>query len=923
MLRVFTSKSANAAKKYFTESLSKGDYYIEDREFIGEWGGKVAKKLNLVGEVDKKKFEQLVDNINPVTGARLNPRHSPNRRVGYDITFSVPKSVSLLYDVTNDSEILEAFRDSVRETMQEMEERLRTQDTGEDGKFKPVTGNMVWAEFVHFEARPVDGVPDPHLHAHCFTMNTTFYEAKERFQAGEFYDLKRSAPYFEAAFDARMANRLVGMGYSIERKEKGWEVEGVSLDLIREFSRRTEQIEREARKRGITADFIKDTLAAETRDSKKEILSYEEVLKIRDERLGEEGKQFFEGLYAEKDLRRAEGKERGDVTPEEAMDYAVRSAFERSSVVDTDRVMAYALKFGLGSVSVEDIKREVLRDGILIKEVDGRRLSTLPEIIESERSIVSLSLETKETMEPLYDGEYSFKDRIFESESAAEQKEAVLHVLKSSDKIIGIDGVAGGGKTTLMKEAVAGIEEGGHKVFVFAPTSKASNIVLRSKGFDGATTVSDLTRKELRDEMRGQVIWIDEAGMLSVHQMRNVFDIAERLDCKKVVLSGDIQQHGAVERGDGFRVLIENGDLNPAQVKKIQRQNVVTHKDYHDVVDHFSRGEVEEAFKVLDKMEAIKEFEPENYLGEAAKDYVECIDRAVLVSPTHAEGERLTDLVRDKLRDSSLLTGEDRIFVTQKNLSWTEAERGDSVRYDQEGLIVQFSENVGSFHGGERVEVVKREGKNVYVADCDGQVKFLDLEQADKFDVFEKTETSLSVGDKVRITRNGYVGRNRVDNGEIYDVVGFTRSGDVKLKGGIILPKDYGNFTYGYCSTSYGAQGMDDKIVISAIGTGTTGAISAQQMYVTVSRGQEEVRIYTDDSQVLRQAVKDGIEMSGLDFESLDDEAEKFVVVDEMIREGKFGYGEGGVEVTQAYVWDSRGGYRGESKPERGYDYGL
>ena len=36
------------------------------------------------------------------------------------------------------------------------------------------TGNMAWGEFIHFTSRPVDGVPDPHLHAHCFVFNTTF-----------------------------------------------------------------------------------------------------------------------------------------------------------------------------------------------------------------------------------------------------------------------------------------------------------------------------------------------------------------------------------------------------------------------------------------------------------------------------------------------------------------------------------------------------------------------------------------------------------------------------------------------------------------------------------------------------------------------------------------------------------------------------
>lgn len=859
MLRITVSKSANAAKQYFNDALSKGDYYFEGREHVGYWHGNLKERFSLSDSVEKEVFFKLIDNINPVDDSKLNPRGGQNRRVGYDVTYSVPKSISLAYDHLNDERILEAFRESVHETMQEMESHMCTQDYDESRrKIKPITGNMLWAEFVHFESRPVDGVPDPHLHAHCYVMNTTYHARHERFQACEIYDIHRSAPYYQAAFDARMANKMGELGYAVERTYKGWELVGVPREMIEEFSKRTEQVEREARKREIYSASIKDTLASETRDLKSESLPYEDVQRIKKERLGEEGARILENL------QHHESDEGIRITASEAVDYAIAHAFERASVVPLDRIKAYALEYGIGSVSVEEIEQEVFRGNILTKRVDHRDMATLPEIIESEQAIAAFCLEDQGRSEALVKGEYTCKDPIFEQESAKQQKEAVLHVLSSQNRVIGVDGVAGGGKTTLMEEAIRGIEASGTKVFTFAPSSNASRIVLKSKGFEEATTVADLTSSELQTHMKGQVLWVDEAGLLSVNQMHEVFKRAEELEVKKIILSGDIQQHGAVERGNGFKTLIDEGNLHPAKVKKVQRQNVETHKPYHDTVVDLSRGDVDRAFDRLEKMEAIKE--EEYYLEEAAKHYAEHIDEAVLVSPTHMEGGLLTGLVRDRMKEKGMLQGEDRRFETQRNLSWTQAQRADSTNYEQEGLIVQFSKKVEGFRKSERVQVVGCEEGTVLVSGSDGQVKPLDLEKAGAFDVFSRRETDLAIGDRIRITRNGFVGNKRLDNGTIHEVMGFTSGGHVQLDGGVTLPKDYANFTHGYCTTSHGSQGMDNKMVIAAIGGTSLPAVSDQQMYVTVSRGREEVYIYTDDAMALRKSVKDSVKMSAMEF---------------------------------------------------------
>ncbi len=119
MLRITQQDSSQGAKRYY----GSADYYSEGQEIIGSWGGRAAERLGLQGVVDKESFDRLCDNLDPRDGKPLTVRTRSERTVGYDFTFSVPKSVSLLYALTGDREILAAFRAAVDETMREIEVR--------------------------------------------------------------------------------------------------------------------------------------------------------------------------------------------------------------------------------------------------------------------------------------------------------------------------------------------------------------------------------------------------------------------------------------------------------------------------------------------------------------------------------------------------------------------------------------------------------------------------------------------------------------------------------------------------------------------------------------------------------------------------------------------------------------------------------
>src|SRR5262249_38466058 len=153
MIRMTQQDSAKDAKRYYASA----DYYSEGQEIVGAWGGQGAARLGLKGTVDRFSFERLCDNRHPLSGSPLTARTRSDRTVGYDFTFSVPKSVSLLHALSGDQDILTAFRSAVDETMREMESEMKTRVRRNGDDTDRNTGNMVWAEFIHTTSRPVDG----------------------------------------------------------------------------------------------------------------------------------------------------------------------------------------------------------------------------------------------------------------------------------------------------------------------------------------------------------------------------------------------------------------------------------------------------------------------------------------------------------------------------------------------------------------------------------------------------------------------------------------------------------------------------------------------------------------------------------------------------------------------------------------------
>jgi conjugative relaxase-like TrwC/TraI family protein len=872
VLRINQNNSAAGAKSYY----STADYYTQAQELTGRWCGKGAAMLGLhgqiTGEVGKQQWNRLCDNLHPLTGAKLMPRTREERRIGYDINFHAPKSLSVLYSLTHDAQVLEAFREAVSATMAQMESEMQTRVRAGGRDEDRTTGNLVYGEFVHTTARPVDGIPDPHLHAHCFTFNTTFDKDEQRWKAGQFGGLKHNAPYFEAVFHAELAHRMQQLGLAVQRTRQGWELGDLPASIVKKFSRRTAQIEQEAAEKGISSAKQKDKLGAKTRERKAKHLTHDELVQAWSARLSPEESMAVSRVARDLGVTRADGDAPSDpskhaskfkTTPlshgrhtaepaippspdftREVVELAKEHCFERSAVVPEREVLARAMRLGVGHVTPHAVIDAAVRSDLIAREIGGRRMVTTREVLAEGQAILDCARAGRGACSAL--GSRDEKPvRDFLSD---EQLSALRHVLSSTDRVVLLRGAAGTGKTTLMQETVGAIERNGKRVFTFAPSAGASHGVLNEAGFTDANTVAMLLEDRAKHEaMRGQVIWIDEAGLLGSKATRRVLALASELHAR-VILSGDKRQHGSVERGGVLALLEREAGLVPAELRQIRRQGGA----YKQAVMALSEGKVAEGFARLDELGWVREIpdrsQREHQLAKAYLESVRAKGSTLVVCPTHHEALAVTQEIRAMLRQQGKLQSPGTTYQQLRPVSLTLAERRDPLSY-RSGDVLVFHKHAPGIRKGSKY-VIGREGP-------------APLAYADRYSVYRPDVISIAAGDRIRITKNRAPRREvcgpsnmRLNNGDLLTVQAIDAKGDLELSNGARLSKDFGHIDYGYVVTSHASQGKSVDRVIVAQSSVSFRASSREQFYVSVSRGKSQALIVTDDKQALQEAVQ-------------------------------------------------------------------
>jgi hypothetical protein len=522
----------------------------------------------------------------------------------------------------------------------------------------------------------------------------------------------------------------------------------------------------------------------------------------------------------------------------QVLNHAVEHIFERKSVVPEHELLSVALSHRLGAVNLNDLKATVKHLPNLVKTERG--FST-KEIVATELALIQTVNSGCDSVAPLHPG-YKPADWLGE-----DQRRAIYHVLRTSDRITGLKGLAGSGKTTALRELVAACKEGNIEPLFCAPTAAATD-VLRKEGFEAKTLQSLLLSKPVLTER--QLIVLDEAGAVGMDDMKRLFDCARDA---RIILSGDTGQHASVARGDALRILERHSDFKSGQLTAIRRQRKA---EYRKAVELAAQKQTVEAFAQLERMAAITEVLADGHHDlhdAAAKSYLQALTEnksVLLVAPTWNEIETVTGKVRAELKSSGRLALDEKEFQVFDSLSWTEAQKQDARQY-RPGMAIQFHRRGHGFEKGETVAVVAVENDSLKIQHGDGTESLFPLGAGTACDVGEKRKLKVAAGDKLLLQANR---QKKFINGELVEVRAI-QGDSILLADGRVIPVDYRNFTHGYAVTSHAAQGKTVDEVLLVASSRSLPAIHQEQFYVSISRGRERCQIFTDDSDLLRSHV--------------------------------------------------------------------
>ena len=855
---MFTAKPQKnrlAATTYFDEHLSHNDYYTQQESQAGYWLGQGTERLGLKpGQaVTRAAFMRLCDNQHPETGTKLTQVHLQDRRIFFDFTCSAPKSVSILAVTMDDRRIVAAHREASAVALRELEvfagTRVRKAGAMEDR----TTGSLVGAAFQHTSSRALD----PQLHTHFTLFNATFDPVEGRWKALQTAAMFGAIHYGTAVYRNELATRLHALGYGTRQTAHGFEIEGVDQKLIERFSKRAQQrnaaVAREEQRLGrkLTNDEISHAVH-QSRPRKLKNASERDVRTAQLDELGFFEQRALRALIAQANGPRQDFGERVDVT--NAVRHAIDHAFARQSVAPEHALLEAALVKGCGQLELAGLKRDLAARPELVRV--GSEYSTR-DILRCELEMirhVDHGLGVAEPIAPRFE----VGPRL-----GGDQRAALNVVLSSRDRITGLQGLAGAGKTTTLRELHAAVRASGRELIVCAPSAAATD-VLRKEGFFEAVTVAKfLAQTDPARLPSHAVLVVDEAGTLGTRDMNKIF---EKAMGARVVLVGDTGQHAPVAQGDALRILENHSGYRFGQLTEIRRQRSEALKETVSLAARQCTGE---AFARLAKAGEVVELGDTLALHQkAAGDYWQATQQGktvLVVSPTWTEIAAVTAAIRAKLRAGQQLAAKEEKMHVFDPIGWTDAQKRLVTHYEP-GLQLRFVKTTVQFKAGETVEVVEHAGKQLRVQRADGRaVLFAPSRSPSSFEVGQKREIGVAAGDVLLLRANapGLV------NGERVTVKAIERE-RITLTDGRTLPASYRTFSHGYAVTSHAAQGKTVDEVLVVASSRSFAAVSQEQFYVSISRARERARLYTDDAELLRRRVEDthtrkaAVELAGL-----------------------------------------------------------
>lgn len=900
---ILTRASVGDVASYYGDGAD--DYYAKDGE-AQVWQGRGAAMLGLSGEVDPKRFRELlrgqVDGMS--AAARGSTRDDSRARIGIDFTFSAPKSVSVLALVGGHEDLITAHDRAVTKVMEAVEREARARRKVAGVSYEEVTGNLVIAKFRHETTR----AQDPELHTHAVMLNLT-HRSDGEWRALKNDGIIAMTRFAGVQYRAELARELEARGYKLAYGREGtFEIASFSRAQIQAFSRRSAQIEAQLAAQGLNRETAtagqKQTAAMQTRRRKEAALDRDALhaewrdraRKLEIELGAKAGKQppRVEKLR----IFKTPGAVAEMIAARDAVRHATAHLAEREAAFTRTRLLEVAFQHGVEGVRpdaiLEALRREV-EEGHLVAEPDSYFLAgerpaealpltgwieqlkvegvaleqgqmllgeaveegrlvlaparyTTAVAIERELEILRIERTGRDAVAPLFNAERAAHRTAKEKLTVGQWKAAVL-MLSSRNRVIGIEGFAGTGKSHMLKAAKVQIDAAGYEMRALA-TYGTQVDALRELGVKSQTVASFLQAQDRKLTPKSLLV-IDEAGVVPASQMAQLLQAAERAGAR-VVLLGDRGQTKAIEAGRPFDQLIQSG-MALARMTEIQRQENAKLKE---AVGLAATGKAKAA---LDKLEVVYEIRDDHQRRRLiARDYAALTpaerEQTDILSGTNAGRREINAMIRHELGLTERST--EVAFLVRRDT--TAAERRWAKNYEV-GDRIQLEKDYPSLplKRGVPYEVVGHGDWNrllLSVGDKGETYSFTPSRYA-KVSVYETAPGELAPGDLVRITRNdpsldvATGDRFRVEKVMLGKV--HLSDGERKLQLPINQPL---HVDHAYASTFHSSQGRTtDRVFLEVESQRMT--TSKDTFYVAISRPRHEARVYTDDIGKLPKAI--------------------------------------------------------------------
>ena len=914
------------------------------------WHGQAAAALNLRGHVVPSRFESVLSGKVPKTEIRLGRLVEGKRqhRPGWDITFSAPKSVSLEALVMGNARVMRAHDEAVRATLDWIErDLLQTRGWDPATKRRPrvKADGMVVAGFRHLTSRDLD----PQLHTHCIVANMT-RSHDGAWKSVEPTSLRRNEKLIGAHYRNELASRLVALGLAVTPRMigpvPGFELAGYDGEFLDAFSGRRREILAYLAKHGLphTREATqKATLHTRRRKVEAGLNELVPQWRARVRALGLSrdgaalhpprpvdpvtGQEMPLPRDPDADLTKNERRRRrrspaepflepvaetatrqpGTRTwapaervaePEtgvlEAVARAVAHFEERRTIIPESDIRALALSHAPGRFSLEEIDGAIarlVREGELIETVlrGSDRSFVTDRAVKAERKILKAVKQGKGTVEALAPDD-TVAARLAEAAPTGGQAQAVRHILGSGDHIVGVQGRAGTGKTTMLKE-VAGLVE--RPLTGLAPSAAAARVLSTEAGIPTQTLqwflvrygdLSDPERlKQARADLEGSVLAVDEASMIGTVAMDRLLSIARTAGISRVVLVGDTAQLKAVNAGQPF-ALMQKGGMATAVMDEVLRQK---DPDLKEAVAHAREGEAGAAMTRL--ANRVTEHAREDLGATAAQAWLALPpaerDACAVLAPTHAVRREINAAVREGLAEEGRLKGRTLTIQRLVDRRYTRIEASVLANYEPGDWVV-FHRNAYGCMADDLCTVSGIDDGEVVLDHADGKERRFrpSGNAAHNLGVYESVPIEIRVGDRIRWTRNRKARRlaPALVNGDEARVLSIGPA-RVRLMAGdgteySLTRKDphLRHLDHAYSSTVHGAQGRTARKVIAVLDAG--GMANQEMFYVEVSRASHGFTLLTDDREALIERLETSPDVSDTALEALGEDLDAAIV---------------------------------------------